>query len=321
MGDNMNLRTKKLVEFAQQHNLNFDNSTLSVYGHFQGFDVIINRINNQNFNIFMSLRSYSGALQKDEFKQFTKETKELFSAQVNNGQTVTFTTTSGLSDKGCFEKLHFGLVKTVEFLRTSGYTSVCHGCSDEKETSATVINGHGFQLCDSCFDNVSQSLSEKDQAVAEKSENYAFGIVGALIGSLVGVASIVIIGQLGYVSAISGLIMAVATLMGYEKLAGKLSKIGIIISLAIMATMVFVGNRLDWAFAIAKEFETDIFDAFASVPALIEYAGAESDYNTNLIMIGIFVLVGCIGPVINAFKNPLKKSKIVKLMSRSQVQI
>lgn len=43
--------------------------------------------------------------------------------------------------------------------------------------------------------------------------------MGALLGSLVGVVSIIIFSQLGYVAALSGVIMAVCTLKGYEMLA------------------------------------------------------------------------------------------------------
>ena len=56
------------------------------------------------------------------------------------------------------------------------------------------------------------------------------GVVGALIGSLLGAASIILLSQLGYVAAISGVIMAVCALKGYELLGGKLTKKGVIIS-------------------------------------------------------------------------------------------
>ena len=56
------------------------------------------------------------------------------------------------------------------------------------------------------------------------------GIVGALIGSLIGAVVIVIVGQLGYVAAVSGLVMAICTLKGYEMLGKKLGTPGIIIS-------------------------------------------------------------------------------------------
>lgn len=45
-----------------------------------------------------------------------------------------------------------------------------------------------------------------------KPENIVGGIVGALLGSLLGVLCIVVLGQAGYVAALSGVIMAVGVL-------------------------------------------------------------------------------------------------------------
>ena len=77
------------------------------------------------------------------------------------------------------------------------------------------------------------------------------GIVGALVGSLLGVACIVILSQLGYVAALSGVVMAVCTLKGYEIGSGKLSKRGIVISVILMLVMTYVGDRLDWAITVS----------------------------------------------------------------------
>ena len=49
----------------------------------------------------------------------------------------------------------------------------------------------------------------------KKRENVLAGIVGAFLGSLIGVACIVIVGQMGYVASICGLVMAVCSLKGY----------------------------------------------------------------------------------------------------------
>ena len=57
--------------------------------------------------------------------------------------------------------------------------------------------------------------------------------------------------QLGYVAAISGAIMAVCALKGYELLGGKLTKKGVIISVVIMIVMTYVGDRVDWAITVS----------------------------------------------------------------------
>ena len=57
----------------------------------------------------------------------------------------------------------------------------------------------------------------------KRPENIPAGIVGAFLGTLLGVVCTVVIGQLGYVASVSGLIMAVGALKGYELLGGRLS--------------------------------------------------------------------------------------------------
>ena len=53
-------------------------------------------------------------------------------------------------------------------------------------------------------------------------ENMVLGILGAIVGALIGGASIIGLSQLGYIASISGLILAFCTLKGYE----LLSKLG-----------------------------------------------------------------------------------------------
>src|SRR5699024_12394696 len=107
-------------------------------------------------------------------------------------------------------------------------------------------------------------------AEGEKQESFIGGLVGGLIGSLLGVGSIILFGQLGYVSALSGIIMAVCSLKGYEFLGGKLTGKGIIGTSIVMVIMVYVGTRLDWSISIASVVaEVDFLTAFRVFPELL----------------------------------------------------
>ena len=108
------------------------------------------------------------------------------------------------------------------------------------------------------------------------------GTVGALLGSLLGVVCIIILRQLGYVAAISGVLMAVCPLKGYELLGGKLSNKGIGIACVIMLVMTFVGDRLDWAIVVSRSLGTDFFTSFRA----ISYLMAEGAIYLALIHIG-----------------------------------
>lgn len=103
----------------------------------------------------------------------------------------------------------------------------------------------------------------------EKRENIVAGVVGAFLGSLIGVACVVIIGQLGYVASISGLIMAVCALKGYELLGGTLSRKGAAISMVLILAMTYFAHQLSWAIALAEamEGELGIWESFRAIPS------------------------------------------------------
>ena len=61
-------------------------------------------------------------------------------------------------------------------------------------------------MCEPCFGQVSEAAAQQNQTKMQKQEQVLPGIVGALIGSLIGAVVIVIVGQLGYVAAVSGLV-------------------------------------------------------------------------------------------------------------------
>ena len=88
-----------------------------------------------------------------------------------------------------------------------------------------------------------------------RKENIVAGVVGAFLGSLIGVVCTVVIGQLGYVAAISGLIMAVCALKGYELLGGTLSKKGVAVSAVLILAMTWFAHQASWAIALAGAME------------------------------------------------------------------
>lgn len=133
----------------------------------------------------------------------------------------------------------------------------------------------------------------------EKRENVVTGVIGALIGALIGAASIILLSQLGYVAAISGLILAVCTLKGYELLGRKMSTKGLIICIVIMLVTPYIADRIDWAIVAAKEMPYSVSEAFFKVPDWIDRGTIDSgDYYLNLAKIYGFVVLGGIGTVV-----------------------
>lgn len=134
-------------------------------------------------------------------------------------------------------------------------------------------------------------------------ENVLLGTIGALIGSLLGVASIVLFFQMDRVASISGLILAFCTLKGYEMLGKKLSNMGIVISIVIMLAAPMLAFVLDGAISLAQELDLSFIDAFKLCIELIKSGKVTvGDIFERVGMVYLFAALGGVGTIITAFK-------------------
>ena len=138
----------------------------------------------------------------------------------------------------------------------------------------------------------------------ERRENVLTGLVGAFLGSLIGVACIVGIGQMGYVASISGVVMAVCAIKGYSLLGGTMSRKGAVISCVLTVIMTYFGNRLNFAVSVARLAEVDVFAAFQAMGRLLDggYLNTAA-YWGNLIMLYMFTLLGAVPTLMSAFRR------------------
>lgn len=172
----------------------------------------------------------------------------------------------------------------------------CVNCGNELIEGSAVC-----QHCGAAVVNAPAAPAE-----IPKPENLLTGIVGALIGAALGAGSIILLSQIGIVASISGLILAVCTLKGYELLGGQLSKRGIIICCLIMAITPYIADRLDWAIIIAQTFADEgvtLGAAFAAVHDVIAESDMLGDYFYSLGMVYLFVIIGAVGTLRNRFKK------------------
>lgn len=243
----------------------------------------------------------AGALNKEDVRQFRREHKEVFI--FNQRQNDVSITVRVKGAKGG-ERLESAMNAFIELLRTQSFRPCCQNCGQELPVEGYFVSGGYMQVCDSCAQALKQSHNTAQTQRAQKSENVAGGIVGSLIGSLLGVLCIVLLSQLGVVAALSGLIMAVCTLKGYEMLGGKLSNRGIVISIVVMIVMTFVGDRIDWAILVSQQLEMPLPMAFQAVPVLLaEEIIVPSAYWTNLVLLYVFMLGGAVPTIRSSIRN------------------
>lgn len=169
----------------------------------------------------------------------------------------------------------------------------CTNCGNKLE--------NGAERCEVCGQNV--PVKEK----TGKKENFVTGLVGAFLGALLGGGCIILLSQLGYVASLSGLILAVCTLKGYELLGGKLSTKGIIVAIILVLVTPYLADRIDWAILVMQEwadYGVTFGEAFAVIPELVaEGAIEQGAYIKNLLMIYGFAALGAFSTLKNAFKK------------------
>ncbi len=174
---------------------------------------------------------------------------------------------------------------------------------------------YGITACEFCGKEVSQETQQAPQQqqfqtqaapIIRKRENVAAGVVGALFGAVIGAAVIILLSRLGFVASVSGLILAICTLKGYELLGGELSKKGIIICLILIIITPYMADRLDWAILIKEsyaEYDLTLGDAFSVVPDFVKEGIIEKGtYLKSLLMIYAFAALGAFSTLKSLFE-------------------
>ncbi|WP_394921995.1 hypothetical protein [uncultured Robinsoniella sp.] len=151
--------------------------------------------------------------------------------------------------------------------------------------------------------------NQRIQQVEEKKENIIAGIVGAFLGTLIGLLCIVVVDQLGYMASISGVVMGVCAIKGYQLLAGKMSLKGIVISSVFMICVVYVSQQLSWAIDAADVLNIDVFSAFRLIPEMIRQGAIDGGiYMKDLFMLYAFTALGAVPTIWNTIKTVTNRS-------------
>ncbi len=192
------------------------------------------------------------------------------------------------------------------YLSQNGYVPCCGCCGEEAPATLSSINGYMDFMCDNCYNGLCNNLETNKQQMKERKGNIVTGIVGALLGALLGGVLWVIIYQLGYIAGIAGLVAAVCALKGYEKFGGKINVAGIVISLAIVAVVIYFAQNVGLALEIYREFkEYDItfFDAYRSIPEFMTYPEISGMFYKDLIVGYGLTAIASFATVRNMFQN------------------
>lgn len=298
----------------------YDAPTNTIYGTKNGYELLIYAADPRYpyyFTITTTARSADAVLGKEEIALFKKSVESSVSLSQNN-DLITVTAKNITKNLEKIRKNILDILNTLTaFLRERNFVPCCQSCGASAQTVGFMLNSTRLHLCAECAAKVKGENELAAQQRDRKSVNFIGGIIGAIVGSLIGVACIVILGQLGYVAALSGAVMAFCTLKGFDKLGGKLTVPGIVLSCIIMVGMTYLGNRLDWAIEVSNAmneyYDVSILDAFRMVPELVESLDVTGEYIATLLQQMLFILIGAVPTIISttrAQKNINRVSQI-----------
>lgn len=250
-----------------------------------------------------------GALpEKESLLEFVKARRELSGCKTD-GTRIIFSIRPGASGKSYAERVHTLLPELLSFLHENGYENCCEISHAVGETVGCMTSGVPQLVAPALFTELSRKADQNERIQAEMPENIGRGILGALIGGLIGAAAIVLIGQLGYVAAISGMVLGYCTIGGYRRGAGKLSALGIAVSVVVMLAAVYLGNRMDIAIAVTRELDLSLGQAFAWMHELVD----ADAYRSNLITLYLFSAIGAVPAAFNAHKIAKEKGRVYRI--------
>ena len=160
---------------------------------------------------------------------------------------------------------------------------------------------------ENCMDFENEVIDQVAAGEVRAPENVPMGMIGALLGAVLGGASIILFSQLGYIASISGVILAFCTLKGYELLGKGLSKKGIVLCVILMLVTPFIADWIDWSIYLMKdlpEYGLTIVDACVMFGELMAEGFVDMfEYFKNLGMIYLFVILGAFGTLKNTIKG------------------
>ena len=308
---------KKVKQYAQNIGLTVDERAGLAYGLINGYFVLIVQRPNTSAGHSVYLWAKPGATQPvpatlDYLNQCSSRFEYLQSTSYNGAKiTAEFQGLGFQWGKKYVPCLDAFLKEITGYCQNNGLMPCCESCGTEYGLNLYQVDGASHLFCSDCYNKVSgqiqQNMARKKQ---QGSGNVITGIIGALLGSLLGVAAWVLIYQAGYISALGGLLMVICTMKGYELLGGRLNALGITLTCIISVAMLFAAEYLCLGIEIYKVYNegtrvlsVSIFDTLEDVPFFLsepEVAGAVfRDMAIGLIL----MVVGAFGTIKQTYKS------------------
>ncbi len=291
----------------------YDSNLNVMFGEKNGFTFVVKDYGQNQCSLLFSVKGEQAAVESDLGKSVQVVSKAVRVASVKQYK-LTCAIKPGLTKKKTENNILQAIEDVSSYLAENNYQQCCEVSGDTEDVHLYVVGSQLSFLNEESYHLKSQELDKSEQEALLANENIFLGVVGAFLGSLIGVAAIVIVGQLGYVSVLSGIVMGISVIKGYELFARRLSTRGAIVSGLIILVMTYIANQLDWAFSAAIAYKVSIFETFPYINDLLTEGIIDSTtYFINLVLIYLTTVLAAAGMIGNALRAQKTKFEIRKL--------
>lgn len=191
----------------------------------------------------------------------------------------------------------------IGFLQAEGAGTGCQLCGAEYDVSSYDVNGVPHFLCSTCARQSMNQFEAERQSKSNVKSNLPLGIIGALIGSLPGVALWVIIFQAHWIAGVAGMVIFMGAMKGYEILGKSVDRKGVVVCALITVIMIFFAN--DFSLRLSLVMSSDM--SFEKVNRRWSKIIADKDnkliYFSNLAIGYLLSAVGLVGTIKQSFKS------------------
>lgn len=225
------------------------------------------------------------------------------------------------------------LYSVLDYLKQEGYESGCKECGEpvslfdyrqiegsycytcghcaKKHEKTSVNTQSQYQQSYADVGISSQSTSNYNFVTAGaikeyKKSNVITGMLGAILGSIPGIALWIIVGKLGYIVAIIGALIGAGALFGYKLLGRSLDRRGVVLTTIWVLIAVYLSNHIAVTWTIydeVKYFGITFGEIFTSLLDLMRDFGVMREFIMDLLFGYVFTIACIAKPFINAFND------------------
>lgn len=261
VNSNNNVSSNDIEEFALLNNLKLDTRN-NVYGMFNDYPVVVmfGSANNDLIITIDTIGEDRTALD-EYFNNLRTILTNIKTINYSNG-TITLSALRSEELHEVYEILNRITLK----LRDLGFLPSCGTCHINKPTSFYEYHGQLMNMCDDCRDAISTQAEE----IVEDSSR---GIIGAVAGALIGGVLWALVYQIGFIVAFLGYLIVFLAINGYQRMAGKISKKGLIISIICSVLVLFFAESISLGLKIKDLMQLQsIFTAFSYIPYFLSFS-------------------------------------------------